>query len=288
MSSSNHTSVRLFNKITSSKNSILLTKSVKRKFYLILILFTPILIFPLNLILPPSANHNAASEINLLTKQPANSYLNPSLGINGIETSISYLYQTKDLAFYNLHLNKSWNYLRFYCGNQFLGNSLYKENITNLSIGYDLFEKLSIGLGIRNVFNKIKNYSESNSLLLDFGMNWSSFPIKTAFSFRNITNSKIDEIDLGMHYIWETSYKINENGILALQIEKESNEDFIYKIGSSYRLFQKFLILSSYQYRPARIGIGTEITLSKAKFSYSVRTHRFLDLTHFIGVGYEL
>jgi hypothetical protein len=73
-----------------------------------------------------------------------------------------------------------------------------------------------------------------------------------------------------------------------LGIEKQTQEDFIFRFAFSYKFSKYFSIFSGYQFEPKRIGVGFLTKIKKINFSYSIRTHEYLNLTHYLSLGYDL
>ena len=112
--------------------------------------------------------------------------------------------------------------------------------------------------------------------------------IITGFSVRNFLQANFLNEQLPVFYLWETCYNISPKSKISIGLEKQTDFDFSLKIAGSHNLFRILTILTSYQYEPDRIGIGAIFNLKKIIFTYSIRTQQYLDLTHYISVGYAL
>jgi len=71
-------------------------------------------------------------------------------------------------------------------------------------------------------------------------------------------------------------------------LEKENDFDFSFKFAGRYDILRQLSLISSYQFEPNRIGMGAVFNLYKFNLVYSVRTHQYLDLTHYISLSYEI
>jgi len=105
---------------------------------------------------------------------------------------------------------------------------------------------------------------------------------------KNINQGDLDGITLPLVCLWESSYDITEKGKLSVGLEKENNFDFCCKFAGRYDIFPALTLLSSYQFEPNRIGLGTVFNVMQFQLTYSIRTHQYLDLTHYISISYEV
>ncbi len=239
----------------------------------------------IDLNLPVSAIQNATSGLVLLYPEPSASAMNPALNNPGIITSATYLYGLKDLPCYNIHSGLRYKDFGFYLGNSFLDHSLYRENSSNAGFSYH-YQDLSVGIGLRWLYNRVENYHEDSSIITDFGSKWINGNVQTAFSIRNISQSSFMDMKLPVVYLWESVFKVSPESSFAVGLEKEDSFDFSFKFAARYNLFSMLTILTSYQYEPDRLGFGLVFNVLNMKVIYSFRTHQYLDLTHYISVGY--
>ncbi len=252
---------------------------------IILLSIVSIHLLSIDLNLPPSAAHNATNGLSLILLNPSSGSLNPAICNPGIETSATYLFGLKELPYYNFHSAFRLGNLGFLLGNSYLDHKLYVENIANLAVSYNL-HKFSFGLKFRHLYNRIENYQKDSSLIFDAGLKWENTKIITGFSVRNFLQSSFLNEQLPVFYLWETCYNISSKSKISIGLEKQTDFDFSLKIAGSYNFFRMLTLLTSYQYEPDRIGIGAVFNLKKIKVTYSIRTQQYLDLTHYISVGY--
>jgi len=254
-------------------------------FILLLIIFSNLVAIDLNL--PPSASHNATNGLSLILLNPSSGSLNPAICNPGIETSATYLFGLQELPYYNFHSAFRLGNFGFLLGNSYLDHKLYRENIVNLAVNYHL-QNFSFGLNFRHLYNRIENYQKDSSIIFDAGLKWENNKINTGFSVRNFLQSSFLNEQLPVFYLWETCYNISTKSKISIGLEKQTDFDFSLKIAGSYNFFNMLTLLTSYQYEPDRIGIGAIFNLKKTTITYSIRTQQYLDLTHYISVGYAL
>jgi hypothetical protein len=252
---------------------------------IIIIIYSSLSAIDLNL--PVSAIQNATSGLVLIYPSPASSAVNPALNFSGVETSATYLYGLKDLPCYNIHSGLRYNNFGFYLGNSFLDHSLSRENSSNAGFSYH-YQDLSVGIGLRWLYNRVENYHEDSSIITDFGSKWTNGNIQTGFSIRNISQTSFLDMKLPVVYLWESTFQVSPESSFAVGFEKEDSFDFSFKFAARYNLFSTLTILTSYQYEPDRLGFGLVFNVLNMKVIYSFRTHQYLDLTHYISVGYAI
>ena len=132
----------------------------------------------------------------------------------------------------------------------------------------------------------VKGYHEDSVILADLGLLWQNGNISTGLSVCNVTHSRFLEEQLPIVYIWESCFSITNKSSLSLGLEKETDFDFAFKIACRYDVHKVLSILSSYQYEPDRIGVGAIFNLKDFSICYSVRTHQYLSLNHYISLIY--
>ncbi len=253
-------------------------------FIIISLLFCTIL-SAIDLHLPLSAIQNATSGLVLIYPSPSAANSNPACTFSGIETSATYLFSMEDLPFYNFHVQYRYRNFGFHVGSSFLAHPLYKESSSMFSVNYT-YHEFSIGSSIRHLYNMVEEYHEDSTLLADMGLLWKNGNISTGLSVRNAAHSKFLEERLPIVYLWESCFSITPKSRLSVGLEKETGFDFAFKIAGRYDVHKVLTILSSYQYEPDRIGVGAIFNLKDFSICYSVRTHQYLSLNHYISLNY--
>ena len=246
----------------------------------------PIALFSIDLNLPVSAIQNAANGLALPIQYASITAIHPALENSGVETGVTYLYSITDLPYYLIHINYRWKNMGFYFGNERIQHPLYKENQTHFAMNYH-YRNLHFGLQTRYLNNEVKNYDKCSIFVIDAGIAYNSNKFLSTFSLKNIFQSNLYNLSLPVFYVYEIKYDLFEKSSLFLGIEKQESYDFIFRGASTYQLFPFFSLLTSYQYEPQRIGFGIDVSLEKWAVIYSVRTHQYLKLTHYISVCYD-
>jgi len=240
----------------------------------------------IDLNLPASAHQTSLSGLTLLTREPASAFLNPALNFPGITTSTIILYSREDLPLYQISVAHRYKKLGFSIGCSYLDNNYYNEitSVLNLSFKTD---KILSGISLRLLSSRVLNYHSSNSYLLDGAVIWITGVSKTSLIYRNISAAKHSGIKLPVFICWESSFIPGKGIELGLSFEKQSLEDFIFKLGTTYRINGNLNLSSSYQYRPQRLGFGMNCYLSGFSLNYGILTHQYLPLTHSVSITYE-
>ena len=255
------------------------------KLFIIIFLLFCTFLSAIDLHLPLSAVQNATSGLVLIYPSPSAASSNPACSFTGIETSATYLFSLEDLPFYNFNVQYRYRNFGFSIGSSFLVHPLYKENNSMFSLNYT-YHKFSIGSSIRHLHNMVKGYHEDSVILADMGLLVQNGNVSTGLSVRNVTHSRFLEEQLPIVYLWESCFSITNKSSLSLGLEKEADFDFAFKIAGRYDVHKVLSILSSYQYEPDRIGVGAIFNLKDFSICYSVRTHQYLSLNHYISLIY--
>ena len=255
------------------------------KLFIIISLILCTSLSAIDLHLPTSAIQNATSGLVLIFPSPSATNSNPACTFQGIETSATYLFSMEDLPFYNFHVQYKYRDFGFHVGSAFLSHPLYKESSNSFTLNYT-YNEFTIGSSIRHLYNMVEEYHEDSALLVDMGLLWQNGNISTGLSVRNITHSKFLEEQLPIVYLWESCFSITNRSKLSIGLEKETDFDFAFKIAGRYDVHKVLTILSSYQYEPDRIGVGAIFNLKDFGICYSVRTHQYLLLNHYISLNY--
>ncbi|MFC1888124.1 hypothetical protein ACFLYK_04885 [Candidatus Cloacimonadota bacterium] len=119
-------------------------------------------------------------------------------------------------------------------------------------------------------------------------MFWSNKTTESTFLYKNLLNQRMLGLKIPICIIWESRIRITDSIMLGLGIEKQQDEEFIFKLGSRYQMQEFLTLLISYQQEPARLGAGIIFELQSFKLAYGIRTHQYLPYTHTISVTYEL
>ncbi|MCF7794299.1 MAG: hypothetical protein K9N09_05680 [Candidatus Cloacimonetes bacterium] len=257
------------------------------KFILFVIILSILPLYAIDLNLPVSAVQNSANGLNLIHPTPASAISNPAILQQGIETSATYLFGMQELPYYNVHAVYSFGKKSLHLGESYLDQEYLTESRTNLAIGYK-FNSFTFAGAVQILRNKVENYHDASSYLLNAGMVWTNSNFSSGIAVHNLSQAKFLELKLPITIMWESCYQITPNSAFSVGLEKEDDFDFSFKFAASYQPFQIMKILAGYQFEPDRIGIGTVFNLQKFKISYSIRTHQYLDLTQYISICYEI
>ncbi len=72
---------------------------------------------------------------------------------------------------------------------------------------------------------------------------------------------------------------------LGTGFQRDEYEELSWRFGTSYKVSEQLSILSSWQNEPSRMGLGACFQVANISFSYAVRTHPRLDLSHAIDLS---
>lgn len=257
-----------------------------KKLKLIFLFFAPLMCFGVDLNLANSAELNALSGLTLMIKSPSAASINPASRQEGISISGSYLYNLEEIPFYSFQAGKSWKRLYITVGAENIANSLINSWNGNVSVNLR-FKTVTWGLGSHLVRQKIQNYSEQNYYTLKSGILIEHNSLLMTFIWKNLTMSSYKNRLLPVFLLWETRIKLYNNIFIGCGLEKQLEYDFTLRLAVRKDFGSLFTLMSSYQFDPDRIGAGISIGTGKYHLIYSIRTHRYLDFTHFISLNYD-
>ena len=135
--------------------------------------------------------------------------------------------------------------------------------------------------------NDVENFQKDSSLLFDVGMSWKLQNMQTAIAVKNFQQAEYLQSKLPIFYLWEMCYDFGKSKI-SFGMEKQKNFDFAFKLAGKYDVSKNLSMLSGYQYQPDRLSFGLIFRIKNTKLIYSIRTHQYLDFTHYITLGYSL
>lgn len=250
---------------------------------IILLALTSLSCIALNL--PVNALQNGSSGLVLIHQSSSSFRSNPASQFNGVETSATQLFGSAELPYYSFHASKTFSGLGIGIGASWLNNELYQEMVSAFAINYRL-DDLQVGIAFNYISAGAKGFKKIEALSIDAGVIWQLDRFSTAVSLKNLSEAEISNTKLPVYFLWESVWNQGKSK-LSLGLEKEKDHDFSFKFGSLYQLNSLFGILGSYQFEPNRIAAGTIFNIKKYELVYSFRTHRQLDITHYVSLSYN-
>lgn len=261
-----------------------------KKILLILnLLFFPFLAFSAFLQLSPSAKLAAVSNISTLDESASSIFYNPAVFNKNFSISSSYFvpFSLPDLTYLNGIIGYKCGKLHFAFGMQQFGNEIYKEQTGILATNIDISQNLTLGLNYRFLFNKVFTMQDKTASQFDVGMLTSTGKFQFFSSFLNIGFSKIGNDPLPQESRIGVSCQIYENLKTGICFVKELDYPFSFHFGVNYHPTKMFGILSGLQTEPDRFSAGLEFNIQKIQIIYGIKTHQYLDLTHYITISYQ-
>jgi hypothetical protein len=258
-----------------------------KKLFFFALFLNFLFIFGINLNVPQSAIQNAVAGESLIYLSPAASVVNPAIISPGLEISATYLFNMPEIPLYNLHVGILFGHFGIHLGNSFLNHTFYRENLLQMGFAYG-WKTVRFGVEIDHFHVLVSDYNNNSAIKLNAGVIYENKNFTSGFSILNVSQTKCQNELLPVVISWESCLKISEKGKLTVGFEKEKEFDFSLKFAGRYDFFKNFTILTGYQYNPNRIGTGIIFGIGKIHFIYSVRTHQYLSLTHYISVNYDL
>ncbi len=258
-----------------------------KKLLVYLLLITTSSIAALDLNLPLSSELNASSGLFLIATSPLAVIINPSLFSPGLASSITRLYNLPDLSIYSgaICLGKG----NFGCaiGGKMLSHPLWQEMKISGALSYQ-YRFFRLGFAVNYLSNNVEDYHSGQQITYDLGMMISDSLFATTILVKNLSQTRFLEEELPVYLVGEYSHSLHKYCTLAIGFEKEREQDFSIKIGNRSSIIPMLDLICSYQFQPDRISGGIIIHYRKFHLSFSVRTHRYLDLSESISINYEM
>jgi hypothetical protein len=237
------------------------------------------------LLLPWSAKSAASGNSGFICRDSGGFIGCPAFGSEGVGITATYLYNMEELPRNILVIGTRLGKVNLGYGIEHLHHPLYKETSQLVNAGF-YHKNITTGINLRNLLLKISDESLKSAVVLDLGLSWQRGDFETAFSWLNITGGKLSGDRLPVYLIWESGWKLIEEGELCLRLEKETGFNFSPVLAAIYTLRENLSLITSYGYNPENLGIGFEIARGKITISYGMQYNRDLEESHYITVLY--
>lgn len=169
------------------------------------------------------------------------------------------------------------------------GDDLYNEQI--YSVGYG--NKFGIaGLGIKLNYNQyyIDEFGSKGILTLDFGgIAEISEQLRFGAYIRNINQAQLAELydeQIPTYLNAGLAYLPSDNITLSTEVEKELENDPVFRLGLEYVFHKKFTIRTGIRTNPFTNYFGLGFISQKLLIDYALTNHSTLGLSHQLGVAY--
>ena len=172
------------------------------------------------------------------------------------------------------------------------GYSLYSENKIGLAFAKAFGENISAGVQIDYLTCKIgENYGSKNSVVGEIGLQFKLIKNLTIGThiynitrakFADYTNEKIPTImRLGL------DYKFSEKVFIATEIEKDIDQNAVFKTGLEYHVVEALYIRAGISTNPTLSCFGFGIKLKNFKLDISSTYHSVLGFSPQMGLSYD-
>ncbi|MGC9337578.1 MAG: hypothetical protein ACP5EQ_05730 [Candidatus Cloacimonadia bacterium] len=267
----------------------------KRGFRKILLVIIFLILLPAPLLsaflqIAPSAKLSSVAEIEGLSPEPASIFYNPALFTGNFSLSLTHysLFSLGDISYNNLVASFAIGRFPITAGIQIFGNEKYQEQTFILGSNFEIMDNFVLGLDCRLLNLDVKTIESRMAFQLDGGIYASAQDWKFSVSFSNITFSMIDKDDLPQECRTSIIYKISPHIETGISAVKEIGYDFSFRLGVVYFPIEKLGIMSGVQTHPERFSAGIELQLSRFIIDYALKTHHYLELTHYLTITYRL
>ena len=252
---------------------------------MLLILRTSIYCFQSGIYQTPS--YILSSGISLLSDSPIDFINSPSETSKGIESGLVYLYNEPELVIKALGSSYKLKKFGFGVALNNLNNDLINENHFTLNSSYCL-SSFSLGVNLRIINQEVKGYDTITGVTTDIGMSWNWKQTTSSLTLSNLYPQKIDDIKLPFKTNIQFAYLPFDIVHLGLGIESEEDYPVQYSFSSKLKLTRALFFYSGYQTEVNRLNFGILINYKRVSFKYAVSNHPELELTHALGIQFNL
>lgn len=236
--------------------------------------------------IPQTAFSHAAGFISLLQDDSAVSLQNPALVRSGILFSYMDAYGFYDspdiisaIGFTQPHFSGS-------AGNQYFGDSYYKENCSWLSLSSQ-YKQIIIGGNIRYLLQEVKNYDRIYYSYADLGIALSTDVYSTTLYTKNLINLHKGELGLAKNLNMEGALKLYKRVKMGIGVSKEKGFPIGFQYSASAKLYQNLSLTGGYQTENQETSYGIQFEHPIARIGYCAVFHPYLQPSHLISVQYS-
>lgn len=238
--------------------------------------------------LAPSARIAALSGISSLDGSASCLFLNPANVQNHHSLTTSYMtpFSFKDISYKNIALSYKFGSVGIALGYQDFGNNIYKEQSFVAGANYNIFSRYCIGLGVRYLHDKTKDFEVQNAFQVDVGIRaeYKAFIFST--SYLNINFGELGNDPLPQENRTFVAYRFAGNLSAGFGFIKELYYPFSFRVGISYYPLTHAGFFSGFHTEPNQFTAGCEFSFLKCKIQYAIETHEYLKPSHYISVQY--
>ncbi len=164
-------------------------------------------------------------------------------------------------------------------GIQKFGNDIYSEEVRLLNLSRRFFNKLDLGINIKEMDLKIESLDKYSVFGIDGGMQYAFYKnYHFGCSVKNFNKPKIVD-NLPVIYRAGISCNIYDGIIWAFDWEKEENYEDNFHLGQEICLNKFLFIRAGYETSPSRVSGGLGIKIKPIQIDYSIFSHPVLGKT---------
>ncbi len=169
------------------------------------------------------------------------------------------------------------------------GDDLYSEQ--SLSAGFsNQFGIASLGFKVNYIQYHAEGFGIKNAFSLDFGGLAQVTPqISVGAYIVNLTQSEISAGErLPTRLVAAIGFKLDENFLLATEIDKDIDYKAIWKTGFEYTIHKKVFVRSGFSLNPTAIHAGLGAQTRRLKINYALQFSTVLGETHQASAALQL
>lgn len=237
---------------------------------------------------PSSAKTAALSGISLLNEESSTMFINPAIMGRGLSFSSSYgiPFSFKGVAYKNVSVSYELGRMTIGLGYQEFGDELYKEQTFMLATNAKVLRNIQLGIGARYLNDKTENMDPQTAFQIDLGLRAKYENMKFSTSFLNISFSELENDPLPQENRTFVAYRITEDLEVGCGFIKEFDYAFSFRVGVAYYPIKNAGFFSGFHTEPNQFTAGVEFTLADFRIQYAIETHEYLEMSHYVTIGY--
>jgi competence protein ComEA len=208
----------------------------------------------------------------------------------GASAGFSLPFGMSDLAAITSSCRIEWKNLGLGLGLSTMGNQLYRESSFRASASWRFPRMLSAGVSIGGQQLAIQGYGSSLAAGVDAGILGRPVPqLALGLAAKNLNRPRIGDPpqELAQQLAAGLCYSPMERAVAVLQLQAQNGWPVQWRFGQEFRLWRGFSARAGYSAKPATISGGVGLEWANYTFSYAVRTHPELGLSHCLTLSFS-
>lgn len=167
------------------------------------------------------------------------------------------------------------------------GCDIYRENIANAGFSFCISEKIAAGFGIAMLNYWVKDYCNCFSYSLKIGGIYRHNPLEINAWAHNVNLPRFSNIDyIPLNYSVKISYRTKDYLSLLFAIRGLESDLPFFNLGLSFSPYKIITFGAGINTDPVYLEYMLQLSLGNVALNYAGSNHRFLGLSHCLGVSF--